>query len=169
MGFRSDWLMAIAWVSRAAHVRDELRGRREGRGSEVRVGIDVEVVDRHAMTAGARLALARRALLAHLLAVCTPDGGDGALEDGDDSERVARRERRQVDPSVAALAHEVSRESASTTRAMVSRSTSLRFFLAASRSAAVARRSMSRSAPRVASWSMATASEAKSSRSHPMP
>jgi len=28
MGFRSDWLMAIAWVSRAAHVRDELRGRR---------------------------------------------------------------------------------------------------------------------------------------------
>ena len=44
-----------------------------------------------------------------------------------------------------------SRLSASMTRATTSRSTSFRFFLAVSRSAAAARRSMSRMAPRVAS------------------
>ena len=48
-------------------------------------------------------------------------------------------------------------------RATASRSTSLRFLRAAWRRAALARRSVSRIAPRAASWIMATASEAKSS------
>jgi hypothetical protein len=50
---------------------------------------------------------------------------------------------------------------------MTSRSTSFRFLRAASRSAAAATRSTSRSAPEAASWSMAIASEEKTSFSPP--
>src|ERR1700742_2552637 len=60
-----------------------------------------------------------------------------------------------------------SRVSASMTRVTTSRSTSLRFLRAVSRSAAVARRSRSRMAPRVASCSNTMASEAKTSRVQP--
>lgn len=60
-----------------------------------------------------------------------------------------------------------SRVSASMTRPTTSRSTSLRFLRAVSRSAAPASRSRSRIAPAVASWSSTMASEANTSRSTP--
>lgn len=65
------------------------------------------------------------------------------------------------------LAHGSPPASESRTRASTSRSTSFRFFRAASRSAEVARRSMSRRAPLAASCSMATASVENSSCSQP--
>src|ERR1044071_8749972 len=88
-------------------------------------------------------------------------GSDAGLERGEPGElalegqRVARGHRSR------------SRVSASMTRTTTSRSTSLRFLRAVSRSAAVARRSRSRMAPTVASWSSTVASEAKTSRVQP--
>jgi len=101
------------------------------------------------MTACARLGTLHLAQRTDLVAVRSLDRRDRALEDVDHDERVACGDQRQVELSAAPGAHEVAPESASTTRAMTLRSTSLRFFRAVSRSAAEARRSMLRSAPRV--------------------
>src|SRR5215467_14183636 len=87
-----------------------------------------------------------------------PDAGFECSEPGEvalEGQRVARCHRSR------------SRVSASMTRTTTSRSTSLRFLRAVSRRAAVARRSRSRIAPTVASWSSTMASEAKTSRVQP--
>src|SRR5882724_10626900 len=88
-------------------------------------------------------------------------GPDGGLERGETGEQTLEDERVSGDH------RSRSRVSASITRVTTSRSTSLRFLRAVSRRAAVARRSRSRMAPTVASWSSTMASEAKTSRVQP--
>src|SRR6202167_3067816 len=129
---------------------------------ELLAGVEVHVKEH-----GGRLALGHGVAGGEVWMNDVEDGGERVDAGGEGGEDGEGRCSLQVVGGAAVDGHDTcSVASASRTRWRVSASTVLRFLLAASRSAAVARRSMSRRAPPAWSWSRTTVSRVNSSLSH---